>query len=361
MRRIFGGVLGVVVLGAIFVQSRETVFLDVTLSTLNTTNPLWFLSNASVPTNSAFTSACVGGSNKNTIYLLEHLNETNAISNTTMVYVFDTVSETWNTPIISGTLPVSRQQFQAVNDTNGFRSTGPSTALNDIFILDTLSLTWTQGSSVDAPTARSDFSATLLNNGLILYIGGGDNINMAEIPTFNTNSGAWSKMVATGDTIDPRSGHTAVLSPHGHVIIYGGTKNNSALDQSQQLASLDTTVNPYKWSKKSFNGVSGTSNNVYDLNIKNTQLYLLDTRNYMWVTDTLQQPNSTTSPNPQNPSVTHIQTVVASNSNALNTGVIVAIPIVSIAILAIIGFTGYWLYKRNKQKDIIRIAGSKGG
>ncbi|CAG8476121.1 6743_t:CDS:2, partial [Racocetra fulgida] len=182
----------------------------------------------------------------------------------------------------------------------GFRNSGPSAALNDIFILDTLSLTWTQGSSVDAPTARADFSATLLNNGLILYIGGGDNINMAE--------------VAAGDTIDPRSGHTAVLSPDGHVIIYGGTKNNSALDQSQQLASLDTTVNPY-------------NNNVYDLNNKNTQLFLLDTQNYMWVTDTLQQPNATTSPNPQNPSVTYIQTVVASNSNALNTGVIVAIPI----------------------------------
>ncbi|CAG8707898.1 7942_t:CDS:2, partial [Racocetra fulgida] len=221
---------------SIIVQSRENFFLDVTLSTLNISNPLWFSSNATVPTNSAFASACVGGPNKNTIYLLEHLNTSNAGTNNTVVYAFDTVGGAWTTLTTSGTLPASRQQFQAVNDTNGkiymFGGvSGNGVAFNDIFILDTLSSVWTQGSSNSAPTARSDFSATLLNNGLILYIGGGDNINMAN--------------VAVGDTIDPRSGHTSVLSPTGHVIIYGGTKNNSALDQNQQLASLDTTVNPY--------------------------------------------------------------------------------------------------------------------
>ncbi|CAG8680102.1 6977_t:CDS:2, partial [Cetraspora pellucida] len=327
---------------AIIVQARENVFLDVTLSTLNTSNPLWSSSNASVPTNSAFASACVGGPNKNTIFLLEHLDTNNAGTNNTAVYAFDTVSGTWTTRTMTGTLPV--------------RISGLGISFNDIFILDTLSSVWTQGSSIGAPTARSDFSATLLNNGLILYIGGGDNINMAEIPIFNTNSGSWSTMVAAGDTISPRSGHTAVLSPIGHVIIYGGVKNNTAFDQSQQLASLDTTVNPFTWSKKSLNGVSGVSNSALNLNNLNTQFYLLDARNYMFVTDTLQRSTSPTSPNPQNPSVTQIQTVIASNSNALNTGVIVAIPLVSIAILAIIGFTGYWLYKKNKQNDIVRIA-----
>ncbi|CAG8476851.1 12771_t:CDS:2 [Cetraspora pellucida] len=327
---------------ALAVQFRDNVFLDVTLSTLNTSNPSWSLSNASVPTNSAFASACVGGPNKNTIFLLEHQDTNNAGTNNTVVYSFDTVSSTWTTLPVSGTLPV--------------RISGLGIPFNDIFILDTLSSVWTKGSSIGAPTARYVFSATLLNNGLILYIGGGDSINMAEIPTFNTNSGTWSLTVAVGDTINPRSGHTAVLSPDGHVIIYGGAKNNSALDQSQQLASLDTNVNPYSWSKKSSNGVSGVNNNLYNLNNVNAQLYLLDTRNYMWVTDTLQHPNST---NPQNPSVTQIQTVIASNS--LNTGVIVAIPIVSITILAIIGLTGYWFYKKNKQNDVIRIAGSKYG
>ncbi|RIB27654.1 hypothetical protein C2G38_2239965 [Gigaspora rosea] len=346
---------------SVIVQSRENIILDVTLSTLNTSNPLWFLSNSSVPTNSAFASACVGVPFKNMIYLLEHLNTANDVSNNIIVYALDTVSGTWSIPIMSGTIPVSRQQFQAVNDANGkiymfggFMSSNPGGVLNDINIFDTFSLTWTQGSNVSAPTSRADFTATLLKNGLILYLGGGDNINMVEIPIYNTYNNSWSKMIATGDNIDPRN-------------------------QSQQLASLDTTLNPYKWSVKSMIGnnvppslvfhsaaIVGNFmilafgqkgvNNAFDSNNLNSQLYILDTRNYSWVTSTSTSPNS---PNPQNPSVTQIQTVFASNSNSLITGVIMAIPIISIVLLAIAGFIGYWLFKKNKRNDIVRIAGSK--
>ncbi|KAF0452012.1 galactose oxidase [Gigaspora margarita] len=374
---------------SVIVQSRDNIILDVTLSTLNTSNPLWFLSNSSVPTNSAFASACVGGPYKNMIYLLEHLNTTNDVSNNIIVYALDTISGTWIIPIMSGTIPVSRQQFQAINDANGkiymfggfkgFMSPNSGGVLNDINILDTFSLTWIQGSNVSAPTSRADFSATLLKNGLILYLGGGDNINMAEIPIYDTYNNSWSKMIATGDSIDPRSGHTAVLSPDGHVIIYGGSKNNATLDQSQQIASLDTTLNPYKWSVKSMIGnnvppplvfhsatIVGNFmilafgqkgvNNAFDSNDLNSQLYILDTRNYVWVTSTN---TSTNSPNPQNPSVAQIQTVIVSNSNSLSTGVIVAIPIISNVLIAIAGFIGYWLFKKNERDDIVRIAGSK--
>ncbi|CAG8519975.1 8813_t:CDS:2 [Dentiscutata erythropus] len=359
---------------AIIAQSRENIFLDVTLSTLNTSNPLWSSSTSSVslvPTNSALASACVGGSNKATIFLLEHLFGNNSISNNTIVYAFDTVSGTWSIPNIIGTIPISRRQFQAVNDTNGKIymfggfTTNSNTDLNDIYTFDTSTFIWTQGSNANAPTPRADFTATLLNNGLILYLGGGDTINMAEI--------------AAGDNISPRSSHTAVLSPDGHVVIFGGSKNSAPLDQNQLLASLDTNVNPYKWSSKSMIGNNVPSslafhsanivgnfmivvfgqkgvNNAFDPNNLNSQLYLLDTRNYVWVTDTSQHPNSTNTPNP---SVTQIQTVIASNSNSLSTGVIVAIPISLIVVLGIAGFTGYWLYKKNKQKDIIRIASSK--
>ncbi|CAG8792878.1 26822_t:CDS:2 [Gigaspora margarita] len=320
---------------------------NVTLSTLNTSNPLWFLSNSSVPTNSAFASACVGGPYKNMIYLLEHLNTINDVSNNIIVYALDTISGTWSIPIMSGTIPVSRQQFQAINDANGkiymfggFMSPNSGGVLNDINILDTFSLTWIQGSNVSAPTSRADFSATLLKNGLILYLGG---------------------------------------DRDGHVIIYGGSKNNATLDQSQQIASLDTTLNPYKWSVKSMIGnnvppplvfhsatIVGNFmilafgqkgvNNAFDSNDLNSQLYILDTRNYVWVTSTN---TSTNSPNPQNPSVTQIQTVIVSNSNSLSTGVIVAIPIISIVLIAIAGFIGYWLFKKNERDDIVRIAGSK--
>ncbi|CAG8846523.1 32129_t:CDS:2, partial [Gigaspora margarita] len=150
-------------------QVRDNIYLDVTLSTLNTTNPSWFMSE-SIPAGFALASACIGGPNKNTIYLLDRFTTNDDFSNYTIVYAFDTVTATWNTPNISGQIPISRQQFQAVDDTNGFKY--PNASFDAIQILDTLSLTWTQGSNVSAPTQRVDFTATFLYNGLILYIGG---------------------------------------------------------------------------------------------------------------------------------------------------------------------------------------------
>lgn len=103
-------------------------------------------------------------------------------------------------------------------------------------------------------------------------------------------------------------------------------------------------------------GVMMANNSFSNLNNVNSNIYLLDTRNYTWVTSTYTSLNSS---HPPNPTVTQIQTVIASDSNLLSTGAIVTIPLVLIAILAIAGFTGYWFYKKKKQNDIIRVAGSK--
>jgi hypothetical protein len=44
--------------------------------------------------------------------------------------------------------------------------------LNDMDVLNTWTFEWTIGSSVDAPEGRFDYTATLLPNGIIVYIGG---------------------------------------------------------------------------------------------------------------------------------------------------------------------------------------------
>ncbi|CAG8829148.1 30859_t:CDS:1, partial [Gigaspora margarita] len=100
-------------------QLQDNIYLDVTLSTLNTTNPSWSMS-FSIPAAFQYASACVGGPNKNTIYLLDHfnINTSNGVSNNTVVYAFDTLAATWSTPNIRGQITLSRQQFQAVNDAN---------------------------------------------------------------------------------------------------------------------------------------------------------------------------------------------------------------------------------------------------
>ncbi|CAG8688461.1 29960_t:CDS:2, partial [Gigaspora margarita] len=346
-------------------QQHDNIYLDVTLSTLNTTNPSWNMSNP-IPAKFLLASACVGGPNKKTIYLLDHFDTSNGDSNNTVVYAFDTLSQTWSNPNISEQIPL-RDKYP-IDD--------KFIKLNDIYILDTLILAWIQGSNFNAPTPRIDFTATLLNNGLILYIGGTTDvslINMSEIPTYNTNNNSWDTTIAIGDTVDSRVCHTAVLSPDGHVVIYGGS-NSRPINQSQNLAVLDTTVNPYHWSIKPITGsnvppslayhssaivgnfmilafgVMYANNSFNNLSNVNSKIYLLDTRSYIWVTSTNTLPNSS---HPQNPTVTQIQTVV---SDSLSTGVIVTIPLVLIAVLAIAGFAGYWFYKMKKQDKIIRIA-----
>ncbi|CAG8765197.1 25132_t:CDS:1, partial [Racocetra persica] len=59
---------------------------NVNLSSLDTKQQKWFYLNASIPANSAFTSACVGGTNKDIIFLLEHVNPNNTTNNYTVVY-----------------------------------------------------------------------------------------------------------------------------------------------------------------------------------------------------------------------------------------------------------------------------------
>ena len=43
---------------------------------------------------------------------------------------------------------------------------------NDMNIFDTVSLTWSKGSTINAPFPRVDYTATLLSNGIIVFIGG---------------------------------------------------------------------------------------------------------------------------------------------------------------------------------------------
>ncbi|CAB4414587.1 unnamed protein product [Rhizophagus irregularis] len=48
--------------------------------------------------------------------------------------------------------------------------------VNDMLIFDTINFSWGKGSSVNAPTQRYHFGATLLPNNKIIYMGGVDDI-----------------------------------------------------------------------------------------------------------------------------------------------------------------------------------------
>uniref|UniRef100_A0A1D1ZD97 Kelch domain-containing protein 4 n=1 Tax=Anthurium amnicola TaxID=1678845 RepID=A0A1D1ZD97_9ARAE len=308
-------------------------------------------------------TAVTGGANKN-LFVLYGGRMTPAEEGS-LVIVYDTNNNTWNKPTISGGEPARRRKTQAVIDNGGkmyifggSTSLGPgpgNTPVNDMSILDTVNWVWSTGTLENAPDARIDFSATILSNGLIVYIGGSTlndrYVPMSQINTYDTTSDTWASKDATGQIPNPRGGHSAVLTSDGHgIIIYGGAVSISADGQytaaSPDIAVLDTTNNNFVWSQPKASGTAppqiayhtaslvGNNNMVIAFgNITNKgpspNIYVLDIKdnNYKWITS---MDNSTSSS---------------------NVGVIVGAIIGSIGVLILLGGGLFWFYRRRKTKE----------
>ncbi|KAF0392206.1 galactose oxidase [Gigaspora margarita] len=246
-------------------HKTDNIYLEVIPSSLDINQPKWtdLTQNAQTPSRSPFASACLGGANRDIIFLLGHLDPNNSVTNYTIVYALNTTSQIWSNIHVNGSLPLSRQQFQAVGE---FKA-ATSVVVNDIFIFVSLNLNWIKGPALNASPARVDFSATLLNIGLILYLGStnasdNSNYNIHAIPAYNTNTNDWMYMPIVSDFIPAsRNGHSAVLSPDGFVIVYGGNGINTCVFEA--LVVLDTNVSPYKWYNKSIIGTNIPSRLVY--------------------------------------------------------------------------------------------------
>jgi N-acetylneuraminic acid mutarotase len=94
--------------------------------------------------------------------------------------------------------------------------------------------TWTAtGSTSGGGTGRS---ATLLDDGTVLVVGGsdgslseGDLAPMRVAELYNPGTGEWS---TTGPLVQPREGHTATALPDGKVLVVGGTDTGEVYDPS---------------------------------------------------------------------------------------------------------------------------------
>jgi len=75
-------------------------------------------------------------------------------------------------------------------------------------------------------TSRSDHTATLLNNGKVLIVGGrdvGDSSANLQLATAELYDPSTEEFVLTGSLSTPRATHTATLLENGQVLIMGGT------------------------------------------------------------------------------------------------------------------------------------------
>ena len=78
-------------------------------------------------------------------------------------------------------------------------------------------------------TARVSHTATLLQNGKVLVVGGWDNGNnvLDSAELYDPVTGVWS---VTGRLNKPRTDHTATLLPDGRVLVVAGDTGNTPLD-----------------------------------------------------------------------------------------------------------------------------------
>jgi len=138
---------------------------------------------------------------------------------------YDTTTNRWAS---AGKMTVGRRQHTATLLTNGqvlavggwsnIDNTGSSATAAELY--DPAANTWISGGTM--ATAHAEHTATLLPNGQVLVIGGGNDTVERYDPTTNS----WA---SAGRMTTARKGHTATLLPSGQVLVAGGYTSREAL------------------------------------------------------------------------------------------------------------------------------------
>ncbi|CAG8625688.1 34032_t:CDS:2 [Gigaspora margarita] len=268
-----------------------------------------------------------------------------------LIYTFNAVSQQWSHPKINGNEPNIRKQLSSTCDSKGqmYLYAGLSDAnmglplkiYNDINILDTVNLIWnTSDKSVSdfTPEFINGFSATMLKDGIIVYIGGWNNEGYHDM------------------TKDDR------------ILIWGG--ENGGLPAKPQLAVLDTH---FKWSIPVITGVKNsieilpyyahtttmiddymviafglTYDKLHNTEIPSNLIFLLYTPNqdhYEWTFTFIPSDNFLTNFGvPQPPPISSPDDPIDQPAFALD-----ALIVVLFLVGALIGFIAWYLYKYHPE------------
>jgi len=154
---------------------KNFFYLDVSVS-FSTQELLWNdLTSINIVPSHRNAASVNGGVNNNTLFLYGGLPH-NSTGTVALVYTFNIQSNLWSIPKTTGDIIAKKLGLTGIVDYNGkmylfggYKSI--SDPLNDMFILDTINLNWGIGSSVNAPTPRYYYGATLLPNQHIIYLG----------------------------------------------------------------------------------------------------------------------------------------------------------------------------------------------
>ena len=141
--------------------------------------------------------------------------------------IFDLVNQEWSGPVqTNGIAPAGRLQHSAITfdkriyifggEPDQFRQ------LNDIFYLDTTTLTWVKPIvNGDEPSARVSTTGSLIDQ-KIYYFGGYDGVTwLNDLYSFDIENNKWSKVQTYGYSPRPRCRHTGNIIK-SQLYIFGG-------------------------------------------------------------------------------------------------------------------------------------------
>ncbi|CAB4399938.1 unnamed protein product [Rhizophagus irregularis] len=324
-----------------------------------------------VPLHSSATSA-KGGANNDTLFLYGGFSNDPTMA---LVYTFDPQHIVWNPQKITG-INAKYKLTGVMRDNGKFYLWGGITSnniiVNEMLILDTINLNWGTGSSVNAPTPRYHFGATLLPNNKIIYIGGLDDLtslfngktlyiikgtalSLKEVYIYDTINDNWDTKITSGKIPSNRAAFSTVLGLDGQrIIIYGGIFNDPGGYVDTTLYVLDLTN--FNWDIPKIKGnipkprafhkaniisryMVITFGRGYDRAVE-SDILLLDISNneeYVWMT------SFDPSPLPSSSS----QTSNNSSDNSKMVGAIVG----SLLSGIFLSVGGFFLYKWNKKRQ----------
>ncbi|RIA98175.1 hypothetical protein C1645_750826 [Glomus cerebriforme] len=350
-------------------------------------------------------SASIGGINNDTIFFINNNNPVNN-QNIPPVNTFNTKTNLWISQNIFGDVPIGTNQMKGITDYNGkiylltgfnFTTDQGIARNNGIFILDTIKLSCTVQ---DAPISRLDYAATLLPNGIIVYIAGQEaggnlipnNFNVIYLYDTTKNTDNWQAMITKGNVpTTSDNGISSVLGLNGdRIIVFGGHNNNN---NNNFIYVLDTTT--WEWNIPNIKGKgprfirNDHSANVIgeymiitfgkfgllDFSYREngeSDVLLLNISNdseYEWVTSfdpnaIISSPPSKTSSSPAPSSSDNNNNNNKDNIKAKkddNTGLIIGIVLGSGGINILIGTIYYFIKRRKKIKESAKFIPTPGG
>ncbi|CAG8790149.1 5014_t:CDS:2, partial [Dentiscutata erythropus] len=287
-------------------QSEEFYYLDVSVpfKTNETINSWVDLSSVSIIPPHSWSAFSLCGPESSTLVMFG--GDFGKKTPANLVFTYNTTTLEWHNPVTRGQ-PLNIITHSVCDFKTGkmyMFSVTLDTANASMNIFDTKSLTWGVGSLIGAPSGRFDYTATLLPNGNIVYIGGVD--SHGPIPLYNINDNTWSSMTTTGYLPTPRGYPSSVLTKDGRVIVYGGYIDRSKLSPvTDDLVVLDTEGSVFTWSKANVSTLSPASrcyhsailvdhymivafgrNDLYLPSLTMNEVYILDTSDkfdYKWI------------------------------------------------------------------------------